>query len=351
MAVGFQAVSWNRFKAVYDAVLWIGALGFTAVFAVSAVISQPPGESFHPVQLVLRASAGSAFALLTLALAIGPLARLSPRFTPLLYNRRHLGVTVFLFALAHAALAILWYHGFSDTNAFVSLISTNANYDRIGGFPFESLGLIAFLVLFAMAATSHDFWLELLGAPVWKMLHMLVYPAYVLIVAHVALGAMQDQTSPLFPGLLAVSGAGLLALHGAAALKERADDRREPLGLEDGWISAGDPHDIPDGRAVIVSAPGGERIAVFRDGATIGAVTNVCKHQNGPLGEGKIRDGCVVCPWHGWEYRLADGVAPAPFNERIATHDVRLDAGAVWVKAAGNPPGTPRPLVRLNGDH
>jgi len=168
---------WNRFKAIYDIVLWIGALAFTLFFAVAAVRAQPAGESFHPLQLVMRASAGTAFALLTLALAIGPLARLSPRFTPLLYNRRHLGVTVFVFALLHAALAILWYHGFSETNAFVSLLSTNPNYDRLAGFPFEALGLLAFLVLAIMAFTSHDFWLEFLGAAVWKFLHMLVYPA------------------------------------------------------------------------------------------------------------------------------------------------------------------------------
>ncbi len=347
MAVGFQAVQWNPFKRRYVAVLWLGSLVFTGVFIIASALGQPPGESFHPVQLAMRAMAATAFGLLTLTLAIGPLARLSPRFTPLLYNRRHLGVTVFVFALLHAALAILWYHGFSATNAFVSLIATNPNYDRIHGFPFESLGLAAFLVLFAMAATSHDFWLDLLGAPVWKALHMLVYPAYVLLVGHVALGAMQDQTSGFFPVFTFASAGGLVALHLAAGYKEWTADRRHPLGLEEGWMSAGDPRDIPDGRAVILSVPGGERIAVFSDGRSIGAVTNVCKHQNGPLGEGRIKDGCVVCPWHGWEYRLADGVAPPPFNERIATHEVRLKHGEVWVNTHPLPPGTPRPLIQL----
>lgn len=39
-----------------------------------------------------------------------------------------------------------------------------------------------------MAATSHDFWLKNLTAPVWKRLHMLVYAAYALLLAHLLLG-------------------------------------------------------------------------------------------------------------------------------------------------------------------
>jgi len=207
MSVGFKAVQWNRFKLVYDGVLWAGALAMTSGFILVTHYTTPEGESFHPVQLVLRALAVTAFILLTVTLSIGPLARLSDRFKPLLYNRRHLGVTVFIFALLHAALVVMWYHGFSDTNQLVSLIATNPNYDRIYGFPFESLGLAALFILFLMAATSHDFWNDLLSAPVWKFIHMLVYPAYALIVAHIVLGALQDQKGIWLPAL--VSGAAL----------------------------------------------------------------------------------------------------------------------------------------------
>ncbi len=31
-------------------------------------------------------------------------------------------------------------------------------------------------------------------------------------------------------------------------------------------------------------------------------ISNVCQHQNGPLGEGEIIDGCITCPWHGFQY-------------------------------------------------
>ena len=70
---------------------------------------------------------------------------------------------------------------------------------------------------------------------------------------------------------------------------------------------------------------------MFRDGNQIGALTNLCAHQNGPLGEGCILNGLVTCPWHGYEYRLADGCAPPPFTEKLATYRVRLRDGVIEV--------------------
>ena len=56
------------------------------------------------------------------------------------------------------------------------------------------------MILFLMAATSHDFWMANLTAPVWKSLHMLVYLAYGLLVLHVTLGVLQAETSPVLAG-------------------------------------------------------------------------------------------------------------------------------------------------------
>ena len=88
----------------------------------------------------------------------------------------------------------------------VSLFTANQRFTSLANFPFQPLGLAALLILFVMAATSHDFWLRNLTAPVWKRLHMLVYAAYALLVAHVTLGALQSETSPLLAALLGFSG-------------------------------------------------------------------------------------------------------------------------------------------------
>ena len=88
----------------------------------------------------------------------------------------------------------------------MSLLTSNTDFGSWTAFPFELLGLAALLILFLMAATSHDFWQKNLGPSVWKGLHMLVYLAYALLVMHVALGALQGDTRPVYPVLLGAGG-------------------------------------------------------------------------------------------------------------------------------------------------
>ncbi|WP_081613858.1 Rieske (2Fe-2S) protein [Rhodopirellula sallentina] len=49
-------------------------------------------------------------------------------------------------------------------------------------------------------------------------------------------------------------------------------------------------------------------VAVFRHAGQWFALDGMCSHQGGPLAEGVVRDGCVTCPWHGWQYDLATGI-------------------------------------------
>ncbi len=334
MAHLYRLVTWTPFKKLVDGALLAGVVVFLAVYVVVSLAVAPAEGRASEIQVLIRASGAAAFALLTLILAIGPLARLAPRiFLPLLYNRRHFGVTCFALALLHAGLVILWYHGFSDINPFISLLISNPRYDALAGFPFESLGLAALLILFVMAATSHDFWNANLGPRFWKALHMLVYAAYVLLVAHIMLGAVQAEKVALYPALVGASAFTIVALHWSAGAREAIKDRRADALSADGWIEVGPLDSIMDQCARIVTPPRGERIAVFRDGAAVFALSNVCRHQGGPLGEGRIIDGCVTCPWHGFQYR-ADGASPPPFTERVATYPTRIEGGIVYVGAA-----------------
>ena len=340
MSVGFQAVQWNRPKLIYDAVLIAGVALYIAGYLSAVYWLDPPKDQPAAIDLRIRAFGTCAFLMLTIILSIGPLARLDRRFLPLLYNRRHFGVLTFFVALAHAWFMIEW---FAVQNALPNLydeLTKLEDYGKFIGFPFKALGLAALLILFLMAATSHDFWLVFLTPPIWKALHMGLYLAYGLVVMHVALGIMQGDRNPLIPAML-IAGFGCVSvLHLLAAWRERAADRGIAATGE-GWLAVGPPLSIPDKGARIVAAPGGERIAVFRDGARIGALSNLCAHQNGPIGEGRIIDGCVTCPWHGYQYRLDDGCAPPPFTEKLATYRVRLREGVVEVDPRALPPGTP----------
>jgi nitrite reductase/ring-hydroxylating ferredoxin subunit/DMSO/TMAO reductase YedYZ heme-binding membrane subunit len=327
---GYRAIQWNRHKLVYDAVLLAGGVLYLAVF-----LAWPPGT--RPVTWEIREirAAGSlAFVMLVVILSIGPLARLDRRLLPLLYNRRHFGVLACLAALAHLLLVLGWYHGQGKLMPLVSLLSSSAHWTSLAGFPFEIPGLLALLILLLMAATSHDFWLGFLTPPVWKALHMAVYAAFALIVAHVALGTLQSERSPLVLSLVLGAAGWVSLLHGLAA-------RAELAGEEPGaWIDVGPPGTIPDGRARIVAPVGGERIAVFRHGDRLSAIANVCAHQNGPLGEGCIVDGYVTCPWHGHQFRPEDGCSPPPFTDRVSTYRLRREGGRILVETTALPPGT-----------
>ena len=168
MSHDYKAVQWTPFKKRFDLWMLAGIAAYLVVFVVVSFAAQPAGESLHPVQIIIRATGTLAFLMLSFILCIGPLARLTDRFKPFLYNRRHMGVSAFLIALIHAALVVMWYHGFSETNPLVSVFLSNPRYDSFAGFPFESLGFVALIIMFLMAATSHDFWNANLGPSAWK---------------------------------------------------------------------------------------------------------------------------------------------------------------------------------------
>ena len=64
------------------------------------------------------------------------------------------------------------------------------------------------------------------------------------------------------------------------------------------------------------------------------ALAHSCTHQGGPLSEGTLKDGSVVCPWHGSEFALGDGhVINGPATQPQPVLDVRERDGRIEVKA------------------
>jgi len=334
MSEGYRAVGWNRQKIIYDLVILCGAALYLCVFIGLGSIFRPNATI---ETLIIRGFGTLAFVMLHIVLMIGPLCRLSPSFLPLLYNRRHLGVATFFAGAVHGVFGVFQFHALGAINPLTSLLVSNTRFTSVPDFPFQILGAGALLVLFVMAATSHDFWLNNLTAPVWKTLHTLVYFAYALLVGHVVLGVLQAETNPLLAAVLIAGTATLLVLHLAAAFREAGPDRE--LAEIEGFAEVCDVNSIPEGRACIATVSG-ERVAVFKYDGKVSAVSNVCQHQNGPLGEGRIIDGCITCPWHGFQYDPETGASPPPFTEKVPTFDVKLRGEKVYVSSTPNPPGT-----------
>jgi nitrite reductase (NADH) small subunit len=64
------------------------------------------------------------------------------------------------------------------------------------------------------------------------------------------------------------------------------------------------------------------------------ATENRCPHAGGPLCDGIVAGGSVVCPLHGWKVNLANGSVerPAGANDRcITTYPIRVEDGVIVI--------------------
>ena len=339
MSVLYRPVGWTRFKIGYDVVLLGGIALYLLAYMRLGPRLAPVTLPLDGATLAMNAYGTCAFLLVTLALCIGPLARLDNRFLPLLYNRRHLGVMTAVVATAHARAVLGWYFAYSPADPYVAMLGADTGSGHLLGTPFIPFGIFSLLVLWLLAATSHDFWLANLTAPVWKALHMAVYFVYALLVLHVTFGTLQGETSWFYVAVMAAGFVTVLGLHIFAARKEITLDSEKSAIEPDGFIHACAVADIPENRARIVCVSG-ERVAVFKYDGKISAVSNVCQHQNGPLGEGKIVAGCITCPWHGYQYLPETGASPPPFVEKVPTFNIRIKNGRIFVDPKPNPAGS-----------
>jgi multimeric flavodoxin WrbA/nitrite reductase/ring-hydroxylating ferredoxin subunit len=89
----------------------------------------------------------------------------------------------------------------------------------------------------------------------------------------------------------------------------------------------------------------------FKDGQ-FGAVSNICNHVGGPLGDGRLDGDYVQCPWHGWKFHRCTGLGEPGFEQdRVPSFPVKVEDGRVFVNIAAPSPRTkaphdPHPLAR-----
>lgn len=339
MSVKYIPVQWNSNKWKYNAIMLASVFAYLWIFIfITPSIMSNEGRINVQVHNA-RAFGSCAFLMLSVILCIGPLARLDNRFLPLLYNRRHFGVMTVFVAITHAGYIVNWYFAFSPSNKYEALLFSNTSYGQLSGFPFEAFGIFALFCLAILAATSHDFWLKFLTPRIWKRIHYLIYAAYISVVAHVSFGILQDQQNHTFTALFIAASAVVATLHLLAALHERNNGNPFPLS-SDHWVKVCEVSDMREGFAKITQLTSKERVAVFMHEGKLSAISNACAHQNGPLGEGKIINCLVTCPWHGFQYDVTNGSSPAPFTEKVPTYNLKIEGTSVLVNRKANAPGT-----------
>ena len=97
------------------------------------------------------------------------------------------------------------------------------------------------------------------------------------------------------------------------------------------WVAVCRLDEIREGRGVSRDAAG-LRVAVFRDGDEVVALSGRCPHASGPLGLGWIEEGEVVCPLHRWRFRLADGRCTTVRGNPVHRFRCEVRGDEVWVE-------------------
>ena len=93
------------------------------------------------------------------------------------------------------------------------------------------------------------------------------------------------------------------------------------------WYKVAELDELPDGRVMTVSA-GGQSIALSHIDGNYGALDNHCPHQAGPLGEGTIENGCLRCPWHGWDF---DPISGAGKQADATVYEIEVRDDGIYV--------------------
>src|SRR3979409_1253242 len=76
---------------------------------------------------------------------------------------------------------------------------------------------------------------------------------------------------------------------------------------------------------------GDKMICVANVNREISAMDNVCLHRGGPLGQGMIEGGKVVCPWHGWAWDPTTGEADGP-GAKLSVYAIKIKGGDVLIE-------------------
>ncbi len=77
---------------------------------------------------------------------------------------------------------------------------------------------------------------------------------------------------------------------------------------------------------------GEKTICIANVNGTYSAMDNVCLHRGGPLGQGMIEGGKVVCPWHGWAWDPKTGAADQNPSMKVSVYPLKIENGDVLVE-------------------
>jgi nitrite reductase (NADH) small subunit len=90
--------------------------------------------------------------------------------------------------------------------------------------------------------------------------------------------------------------------------------------------------DLPPINQVKEFLCGDKEICVANVDGTYSAIDNICLHRGGPLGQGAVEKGKVVCPWHGWMWDPTTGQAAHNANAKLIVYPLKIEKRDVLIE-------------------
>ena len=98
------------------------------------------------------------------------------------------------------------------------------------------------------------------------------------------------------------------------------------------FIKVAKKSELPSDTGHLVQVNGRD-IALFLVDGKVQAVDNFCPHQGGPLAEGGLQGKEVMCPWHGWQFDVTNGVCGFNPGIKVQTFEVKEDGDDILINA------------------
>jgi nitrite reductase/ring-hydroxylating ferredoxin subunit len=98
------------------------------------------------------------------------------------------------------------------------------------------------------------------------------------------------------------------------------------------WIKIGSIEQIPPG-SVMEAIVGDRTFAMCNVAGEVHVLDGSCPHVGGPLGQGALDGGNVVCPWHAWEFDCRTGMNDHNEDVAVRCFPVRMDGADILIDA------------------
>jgi nitrite reductase (NADH) small subunit len=90
--------------------------------------------------------------------------------------------------------------------------------------------------------------------------------------------------------------------------------------------------ELPESGHAKEAAAGSRTVCIANIDGEICAMDNVCPHRGGPLAEGMIENGKVVCPWHAWEFDPHSGECVTVTGTKVDVFRIQVQGDDVFIE-------------------